>query len=191
MSISTAILLFFAGVFILFIFLGISIYNGLVSLKQQVGRAWANIDVILKQRHDEIPQLVQIIEQFTQYERGTIDRLVNARKAYGTAHSIGEKIEASKETSSALRGILAIGEGYPELKSNANFVQLQTRISGLESNIADRRENYNDSVTNFNTRILQIPDTFFASLLGYQALSLFTIDKKDTEMPNLKINLPS
>lgn len=191
MSMGSAILLFIVCLLVLFFFLGISSYNSLVSLKQQVGRAWANIEVILKQRHDEIPQLVQIIEQFTQYERGTIDRLLNARKAYGAAHTINEKIDASKETSRALNGILAIGEGYPELKSNASFVQLQERISGLESTIADRRESYNDTVTNFNTRIAQIPDTFFASFLGYKEASLFTVDKRDTEMPRLKLNLPS
>src|SRR4051812_39319720 len=97
MSIETMILIFLAIVIVAFIFLAISIYNGLISLKQQVARAWANIDVILKQRHDEIPQLVQIIEQFTQYERSTIDRLVTARKAYSSAHSIPAKIDASKQ----------------------------------------------------------------------------------------------
>ncbi len=147
--------------------------------------------MILKQRHDEIPQLIQVIEQFSQYERATIDRLIEARKTYAAARNIHDKIHASQETSRALNGIFALGEGYPELKSNAQFVQLQERISGLEGNIADRRENYNETVTNFNTRILQIPDTFFANFLGYHAFTLFTVEKEDLEKPDLKIILPS
>ena len=167
------------------------VYNGLVSLKNQVDRAWANIDVILKQRFDEIPQLIQVLEQFVQYERGTIDRLVEARSHYGSAQGVDQKIQASKEMSVALRGVFAIGENYPELKSNQNFVQLQNRVSTLEDSIADRRETYNEAVTNFNTRLAQIPDVFFARLLGYQDKMLYQVSESEKTRPNLQMNIPS
>lgn len=190
MSVGSAILIFILILGILSIFLMLSLYNGLVSLRQQVIRAWSNIDVILKQRHDEIPQLIKIIEQFTQYERATIDRVVQARQAYLNARSIPEKIGASKETSQALNGILAIGEAYPELKSNAQFVQLQTRISALEGTLADRRENYNESATNFNTKIMQIPSNFMANMLGYTECPMYTVEREEKTMPSLSLDLP-
>ena len=179
--------LVFGGVLV---FWSVRVYNALVELKNQVSRSWANIDVILKQRFDEIPQIVQILEQYVQYERGTIDRLVEARKHYASAHGVDQKIHASQEMSQALRGVFAIGEAYPELRSNENFMQLQTRISELENALADRREHFNETVTNFNTRIAKIPDVFFAGALGYGALSLFEVAAAEKVTPSLKLNLP-
>ena len=167
--------------------MGVAIYNGLIRLKKQVERAWSNIDIILKQRHDEIPQLIQVIQQFTQYEKSIIDKVVNARTHYQQAQSNEDKIKASNEVTQAIRGIFAIGEAYPELKSNAQFHQLQIRLSSLEELLADRREFFNDMVTNYNTRIEQIPDVFFARILGYQALSLFKVEDSDKKMPSLEI----
>jgi LemA protein len=170
---------------------GITVYNGLVKLKNQTQRAFANIDVILKQRHDEIPQLLQVIEQYAQYERGTIDRVIEARTRYGQASTVNEKVQASQEMSLALRGVFAIGEAYPELKANQQFTQLQTRVSALESELSDRRESYNESVTNYNTRIQQIPDVFFARMLGYQPFDLFRVTEDEKVAPNLKMQLPA
>jgi LemA protein len=175
----------------IFLFIFMHIYNGLVSLKNQVERSWANIDVILKQRYDELPQLIQILEQFVQYERGTIDRLVTARKHYGTAQEVEQKIQASQEMSIALRGVFAIGENYPDLKSNQNFMQLQTRISDLENTLADRREHYNESVTNYNTRIEQIPDVIIAGILGYKSKTMYSVSEVEKTRPDLKLKLPT
>lgn len=169
----------------------ILIYNSLISLKNQVERSWANIDVILKQRFDEIPQLIQLLEQFVQYERGTIDRLVNARKDYGSAQGVDQKIHASQEMSLALKGVFAIGENYPELKSNQNFMQLQNRISDLEGSLSDRREHYNESVTNYNTRIEQFPDSIVAGFLSYKLKTLYQVSSEEKTRPSLKLNLPS
>lgn len=171
-------------------FMAVGIYNSLVSLRRQVERAWANIDVILKQRYDEIPQLIQVIEQYAGYEAGILKQLAAARANYGQARSIDDKIEASQAMSVALRGIAAIGESYPELKANQNFTQLQNRISQLESTIADRRELFNESVTNFNTRIDQFPDVFAARILGYQHQNLYQVAEAERAAPNLKMNLP-
>lgn len=173
-----------------FFFMGVSIYNGLVSLRAQVERAWSNIDVILKQRFDELPQLIQIVEQYASYEAGVLKNIADARTRYGSSQSVGEKIQASNEISMALRGVFAIGEAYPELKANQQFMQLQTRISQLESTIADRRETYNDSVTTFNTRINQFPDVFAARFLDYERQDLFEVADKEKVVPNLKMNLP-
>lgn len=169
----------------------ISIYNNLVSLRQQVDRAWANIDVILKQRFDEIPQLIEVIEQYVKYEKEILERLIEARKRYGQADSVDDKISASKDLTGAFRGILALGEAYPELKSNNQFLQLQKRVSALESQLSDRRELYNETVTNLNTRIAQIPDTFLARMLGYHSLLLYQVEQSEKVRPSLKINTGS
>lgn len=169
----------------------VGIYNGLVGLKTQLERAWSNIDVILKQRFDEIPQLIQIIEQYVQYESDVLQKLIEARTQYGAANNVSEKIHASNDMSLALRGIAAIGENYPDLKSNNNFTQLQGRISGLEESISDRREGYNEAVTNFNTRIAQFPDMLAAQFLGYREQELFKASAAEKEKPNLTMKLPN
>ena len=181
----------FSAILLGLVFMSVNIYNGLVSLKKQVERAWSNIDVILKQRFDEIPQLVQVIEQYAGYESSVLKNLSEARKSYGQTQNIHDKIEASQAMTVALKGIAAIGESYPELKSNQNFVQLQERISSLESTVADRREIYNESVTNFNTRIEQIPDVFVARFLNYKSFELYQVDPSEKARPNLKMNIPN
>lgn len=167
----------------------ISIYNGLVSLKNQIDRSWANIEVILKQRFDEVPQLVEVVEQYAGYEQKTLKQVIAARNTYMQAHSTEEKVNAANEMSKAFGGLLALGEAYPDLKANTNFIHLQSRVSDLEGQIADRREHFNETVTNFNTRIQQIPDVFFARMLAYSSQSLFKVDPKETQRPSLKMKL--
>jgi LemA protein len=182
----------FVGIIVLAtIFYGITIYNSLVSLKNQAQRAWANIDVILKQRHDVIPNLVAVCEQFAQYERGTLEKIVEARKHYGTANSINDKIKAAQEVTQALRGLFALSESYPDLKSSQQFLQLQQTIASLENQLADRRELYNENVTNFNTRIAQFPDVLFAQILNFTAMSLFQVTEAEKVMPSVKMSLPA
>ncbi len=183
-------LIFVAVVLVGLTFVFLNVYNGLVALRSQLERAWSNIDVILKQRFDEIPQLIQVIEQYAGYEAGVISKLSEARTRYGQASSVAEKIKASQELSVALSGVLAVGEAYPDLKANVNFAQLQSRISQLESTIADRRESYNETVANFNTRIDQIPDVFVARFLNYQRQEMFKVAEIEKQAPSLKMNLP-
>jgi LemA protein len=185
----TAIFIFFLLVIFILISAAISAYNGLIALKNQVDRAWANIDVILKQRFDEIPQLIQILEQYVQYEKSVITKVMDARAHYGSAQTTGQKIAASKELSVALQGVMSIGEAYPELKSNANFTHIQNRLSELENSIADRRETYNEAVTNYNTRIAQFPDVMFASMLQFKEREMFRVSEAEKALPNLKMNL--
>ena len=169
---------------------GVGLYNGLISLRNQVERAWANIDVVLKQRFDEIAQLIQVVEQYAGYENGIIKSLAEALSHYGQASSVKDKIKASQEMSIALQGIAAIGENYPDLEANQNFLQLQGRVSQLENTISDRREGYNDAVAIFNTRIDQFPTVFVARLLNYQRQELFKATTSERTMPSLKMNLP-
>lgn len=188
MSLLVGIVIALGVVILSFVWMMIGIYNNLVSLRNQVDRAWSNIDIILKQRFDEIPQLLELIEQYVKYEKSILERLIEARENYGQAKTVDAKISVSKALSSAFRGILALGEAYPELKSNNQFLQLQNRVSDLESQLSDRRELYNETVTNLNTRIAQIPDNFFAGMLGYQPLALYQVDAVEKTRPSLKVN---
>ncbi len=126
------------------------LYNGLIAVKNNVDKAWANIDVLLKQRHDELPNLMEVCKGYMKYEGDTFERVTKARSMYSQAQTVDQKVEASATMTSALGRLLATAENYPELKANNNFMQLQNRISELESQIADRREFYNDSVNVFN-----------------------------------------
>lgn len=183
-------LLIFVGVASLtVVVMGITVYNNLVSLKNQVERAWANIEVILKQRFDEIPQILEVVEQYASYERNTLERVISARNQYQHASGISEKMSSSNEMSLALKGLIALGEAYPDLKANQSFLQLQGRVSELESHIADRREAFNETVTNFNTRLEQIPDVFFARILGYSAKPMYRPPAEEMTRPSLKMKL--
>ena len=165
---------------------GLSIYNSLVALKNNIGRSWANIDVLLKQRHDELPKLVKTCEGYMQHERAVFDNLSEARGALVKARSVAERAEAEGMLTRALGGFFAVAEGYPDLKANQSFLQLQSRISEIENQIADRREFYNDTVTTFNTRIQQMPDAIVANWLALVPAQLFKVDKADRQDVEIK-----
>jgi LemA protein len=160
---------------------GISIYNGLIAMKNNIGRSWANIDVLLKQRHDELPKLVKTCEQYMKHERGVFDKLSEARAALVGARSVGERAEAEGMLTRALGKMFAVAEAYPNLKADQSFLSLQTRISQIENQIADRREFYNDTVTTYNTRIQQIPDAIVANWLALGPAELFKVDEADRQ----------
>jgi LemA protein len=165
---------------------GLSIYNSLVALKNNIGRSWANIDVLLKQRHDELPKLVKTCEGYMQHERAVFDKLSEARGALVKARSVAERAEAEGLLTRALGGFFAVAESYPDLKANQSFLQLQSRISEIENQIADRREFYNDTVTTFNTRIQQMPDAIVANWLALAPAQLFKVDDADRQDVEIK-----
>ena len=167
-----------------------TLYNGLVALKENIKKAWANIDVILKQRYEELPKLISVCESFAKFEKGILDRLMSARENYQRAQSMGEKAVASGQISSGLQVLFALAENYPELKTNQNFMQLQERISQLEETLADRREFYNDSVNNHNIRIQQIPDVFIANFMRLQEVEMFQVSEAERQDVEIKIDLP-
>ena len=166
------------------------IYNGLIALKENIRKSWANIDVILKQRYDELPKLISVCESYAEFEKGILDRLMNAREHYLKANTVGQKAQASGEISAALGGLFALAENYPDLKTNKNFMQLQERISHLEETLADRREFYNDSTNNYNIRIQQIPDVFIARFLAYRKEEMFKVSEQERRDVEVNISLP-
>ena len=160
---------------------GLSIYNSLVSLKNNIGRSWANIDVLLKQRHDELPKLVKTCEGYMGHEREVFDKLSEARGALAQAKTVAERAGAESQLSQALGRFFAVAENYPDLKANQSFLQLQSRITDIENQIADRREFYNDTVTTFNTRIQQIPDSIVADQMSLKPGQLFHVEETDRQ----------
>jgi LemA protein len=175
-------LLFAVGVFIYAVIL----YNGLVRLRNDNDRAWANIDVLLKQRHDEIPNLVETVKGYMQHEQQTLTAVTQARAASMNAASIAQKAQADMQMTGALRGLFAVAESYPQLKANDNFLKLQSRISELEDRIADRREFFNDDVNTYNTRIGQIPEVFLASYMDLKTRAMFKVAEEDREQVQVK-----
>ena len=166
------------------------IYNNLVRLKHTVAKAWSNIDVALKQRHDELPKLVEVCKRYMQHERETLTRVVEARGAVLAAQHAGD-IRNLGHAETALRAgldrLLALAENYPELKADRAFQQLSQRISQLEDTIADRRELYNDSVNLNNMRQDQFPDLFVARLFDFRPAELleFQDARKDVDIAKL------
>jgi LemA protein len=164
-------------------------YNSLVELKANVSKAKANIDVLLKQRNEEIPKLVEICKQYMQYELPALEKVIQARKQVILAQesdqmdSIG-RAETVLRTS--LNGLMALAEDYPDLKANENFAALSTRVSRLQDTISDRREFYNDQVTLNNTRIGQIPAIWIATRFGFQEAKLLEFAAQELADPNLK-----
>jgi LemA protein len=185
MGITLVIGLVFLLVVVAIVFYTISIYNSLVRLKNDIDKAWANIDVLLKERHDELPKLIATCKGYMQYEQKTFELVTEARSAYQKATTVPEKAQADNMITGALKTLFAVSENYPELKANNNFMQLQQRITELEERIADRREFFNDSVNVYNIRIQQLPDVFLAGLMNLQRRDLFKAadeDRQDVEV---------
>ena len=176
-------------VFVFIILLGIiglvswffTVYNGLVHVRENIKKSWANIDVLLMQRSDEIPKLIKTVKAFATHEKEMFDSVMAAREKYLGASSVGEKADADNMLSGALKSVFALSEAYPELRSNENFNQFQNRISGLENEIADRREFYNESVNNYNIRIQSLPDVWIAGPMGLQQEEMFEVPVEKKE----------
>ena len=171
------------GIVVATVFYAIVIYNNLVSLKHNVSKAWSNIDVLLRQRHDELPKLIETCKQYMGYEQETLLKVMEAR---GKVHSareqgdVGALGSAETELRLGLGNLFALAEAYPDLKANDTFKHLQGRISGLEDAIADRREFYNESVNNNNIRIEQFPDVIIARMLNFGAKELLEFSEEET-----------
>ncbi|HEX5338961.1 MAG TPA: LemA family protein [Gallionella sp.] len=182
--------IFFGFIAILLIY-GIGLYNHLVNIKHAVAKAWANIDVLLKQRHDELPKLVEVCKQYKQFEQATLQQVIAARSQVQSARQ-QQDIPALGHAEGMLRaglgGIFAVVEAYPELKTNEQFMQLQNRITSLENGIADRRELYNESVNINNVQIEVFPASIIAKLFNFgekPLLEFSAAEKADVDMRQL------
>ncbi len=160
----------------------IVIYNRLVNLKHNTTRAWSNIDVLLKQRHDELPKLVATCREYMKYERETLEKVINARSRVASARAAGD-IGALGAAEGALRiglgQLFALAEDYPDLKANETFRHLEERISGLENSIADRREFYNESVNLNNIGIEEFPDVIIAGFFNFKSFQLLEFEQSE------------
>ena len=168
----------------------VMLFNGLVALRNEVDRAWANIDVILKQRFDEIPKLISTVESHMGYEQATLQKIIAARNSYLGATSVGAKAESEAQLSAGLKSLFALSENYPQLRASDSFMQFQNRISQLEEALSDRREFYNSSVTVLNTRIAQIPEVFVAGAAGCTKQELFRVSAQERADVSVKMNVP-
>ena len=169
----------------------IGAYNGFVELKNNYQKSMNNIDVLLKQRTDEIPNLMACVQGYMDHERNTLEAVTLARTHATSAGSIDEKAAADSEIAMALKTLFAVAESYPQLKANENFVNLQARISGLESEIADRREFYNDSVTIFNTKVESFPDLVVAGFMQLKRAPFFRVSEADKIRPAVSFSTKS
>ncbi|PWT78007.1 MAG: LemA family protein [Acidobacteria bacterium] len=164
------VFLFFVGGSVFYV---ITLYNGLIGVRADIEKAWSNIDVLLKQRYDEIPRLVEVCKGYMHYERETLEAVTQARSRYAQAETVAQKADASGKVTSSVQQLLVAAENYPNLKASETFLELRNRITQLESEIADRREFYNDAVNHYNVRIQQMPDAMLAQMMGLQPRTMF------------------
>ena len=167
--------LFLLIILAVIIFYCVLTYNSLVSIKNNVSKAWANIDVLLKQRHDELPKLIDTCKTYMAHEAATLEKVISARMGVDAArqsHNVAGLSQSESALTASLGGLYAVAENYPNLKADQTFINLQQRITGLENQIADRREFYNDSVNTNNVRSAQFPDLIVAKLFAFERAEL-------------------
>ncbi len=163
------------GVIVVIVLFVITVYNGLVTLRQRVNQSFADIDVQMKQRHDLIPNLVETVKGYAAHERGTLEAVVQARNAAVTAQGPAQQAAAENALTGALRQIFALQEAYPNLKANENFQQLQAELTDLENKIAASRRFFNNAVQEYNTGIQRFPAALFAGMLGFTEKQFFDL----------------
>ena len=170
------------GVVVVIVIWVISVYNGLVAMRQRTNQAFADIDVQLKQRHDLIPNLVETVKGYAAHERGTLEAVVQARNAAIAAPGVDQKVAAENALSGALRQLFALSESYPDLKANQNFQQLQSDLSDIENKLAASRRFFNNAVQEYNTGIQQFPAALFAATFGFQPRTFFDLGETRVQL---------
>ncbi len=176
------VLVFILVVLVIYI---ITIYNGFIALKNNIERNWSNIDVLLKQRYDELPKLIKVCEGYMQHERQTLEAVIKARSNINQARSDEQKVQAQNMLTDTLKSLFMVVEKYPDLKADKSFQQLGYRITELEDQIADRREFLNESVNIYNIRLEQFPDVIIARIFNFAKRTLWQIDpdhRKDVKV---------
>jgi LemA protein len=168
-------------------FLLFTAYNAVVALRQRIDKAWANIEVILKQRHDQLPALVSAVRGLMRFEAGVLEDVATARAAYRPSAPIPAQAATSASTTTAVQYLLATVEAYPDLQSHANVLALQSEITRLESMLADRRELYNDQVYRYNTKIRTWPTLPLAWILGWRTRPFFRAEPDDAIAPDTRL----
>lgn len=171
------------GIVVLIIIIIIAIYNNLVNLKLRVENAWAQIDTQLKRRFDLIPNLVETVKGYKNYEQETLEKVVEARNKYTTASTATDAAAANNMLNESLKSIFALAESYPDLKANQSFLNLQTELSATEDKIAFSRQFYNDTVQMYNTAILTFPSNIFANMFHFTHKDFFEVTDESQKEP--------
>ena len=166
------------GVIVVIVIWAISVYNGLVAMRQRTNQAFADIDVQLKQRHDLIPNLVETVKGYAAHESGTLEAVIQARNTAIAAPGVEQKVAAENMLTGALGKLFALSENYPNLKANANFQQLQSDLSDIENKLAASRRFFNNAVQEYNTGIQQFPAALFAGMFGFHAKTFFDLGEQ-------------
>jgi LemA protein len=177
------------GVIVVIVLWVVSVYNGLVAMRQRVGQAFADIDVQLKQRHDLIPNLVETVKGYAAHERGTLEAVIQARNSAVAAQGPAQQAAAENMLSGALRQLFALSEAYPNLKANTNFQELQAELTDIENKLAASRRFFNNAVQEYNTSIQQFPAALFAGMFGFGPREFFDVgDERKTldQAPQVK-----
>jgi len=188
MTVGPLVALFAVGLLLLIVgFLAFETYNAVVALRLRIDKAWANIDVALKQRHDMLPALVSAVRGVMQFEQDVLEEVARARAAYAPAEPIPAQAVVSDATSSAIRSLFAVVEQYPELGSHRNVLDLQDEIERIEGVIADRRELYNDQVFQHNARIAQVPALFLAPVFRWRPREFFAAHPEELARPDTEL----
>jgi len=167
--------------------IAIGIYNSLIRSRNRVDEAWSDIEVQLKRRYDLIPNLVETVKGFARQESSVLENVTKARSAAMQAGSMQEKLKDENQLSGALKSLFAVAESYPDLKSNTNFLQMQSDLTDTEDKIQASRRFYNGTVRDFNTKLQVFPTNLFASMLGFKVREFFDIDEKGPEGQNVKV----
>jgi LemA protein len=163
----------------------ISAYNGLIRRRNQIENAWSQIDVQLKRRHDLIPNLVETVKGYASHEKETLDAVIQARNAATSPHTPAEQAKAENALTGTLRQLFALGEAYPDLKANQNFLALQEELTSTEGRVAYARQFYNDSVLGYNNKLQQFPTMYFAKMLKFERREYFEIDEDARSTPDV------
>ncbi|MHC8949720.1 LemA family protein [Sphingobacterium hungaricum] len=180
-------ILLISALIVIFFFYGVSIYNRLIKLRNLVQEAWSSIDVMLKKRHDLIPNLVETVKGYATHERETLDSVTQARTQAVGAKSLEAKEAAEKNLNQAMMNLFAVAEQYPDLKANTNFQQLQNELTAVENDIEKSRRYYNGTVRENNTLVESFPSNIIASMFKFEKAAFFELDNPaEREVPNVK-----
>lgn len=174
------------GVVVLLLLWAVATYNGLVQARNRVKNGWSQVEVVLKNRFDLIPNLVETVKGYAAHEKETLNQVMAARTRFGSAQSVEEKVAASGEVSQVLGRLLMVSEAYPDLKANQNFLYLKEKLSNIEEKIRFARQFYNDTVESYNTAIQRIPANLIAGMGGFRAEPFFQIDEAEKAVPQIK-----
>ena len=165
---------------------GIVVYNRLVRLRNRTQNAWAQIDVQLKKRHDLVPNLVETVKGYAEHEQGTFEAVVQARNAAVSATGVAGTAQAENALTGALRGLFALAEDYPELRSTENFQRLQADLAEIEGDIAVARQIFNDSTLSLNNAVETFPSNLVAGMAGFERGPFFEVEDEGRSVPKVE-----